>query len=328
MSRDCNSFTCAPILIIGFNRPEFVRDQIEAISAAKPSQIFIAIDGPRPDHPGEDIKCKETAEQIKRITWPCEISTRIRNENLGCKYGPPDAISWFFSQVTAGIILEDDCRPTIDFLRFASELLIRYKDDERVGMISGNNHYGFMSNPQDSYRFSMNISIWGWASWSRAWKYHDVEPEHFRSNANQIFDTTSLTRRGKRLASAFFNQVLSANSTWDTQWALTLLKKEMFSITPARNLVANMGFQPESTHTGGYNFDTVHFINTQKLHFPLIHPQHITRDIQSDRRHELRSFAFLPRALTALGLRFPACSRPITHLAHTIEKRLPALFRL
>lgn len=320
-------FHCAPILLIGFNRPDFLRNQIEALSEVAPPVIYIAIDGPRATRPEEQTKCAETAKQIKKISWPCEIHTRIRKENLGCKFGPPDAISWFFSEVETGIILEDDCRPTPDFLRFASELLIRYKDDERVGMISGNNHYGFMSQPHDSYRFSMNISIWGWASWRRAWELFDGEPEHFREEAQQIFDATSLTKRGKHLGLTFFAQVLSNQNTWDTQWALSLLRHGMLSITPAVNLVANSGFEVESTHTSGYHYDMPHFISTERLGFPLAHPADVSRDKTADRKHELRSFAFLPRALTFLGGKFSKSARSLLSFAYRLEKTAPFLFR-
>ena len=38
-----------------------------------------------------------------------------------------------------------------------AELLERYRNDERVGMVSAQNPYGFISNPTDSYRFSNQV---------------------------------------------------------------------------------------------------------------------------------------------------------------------------
>ena len=131
------TYDCAPILLIGFNRPDFMAAQIAAVRAARPARLYVAVDGPRPDRSGEAEKCRAVRECVKLVDWPCEVKTLFSEVNRGCQMGPVSAINWFFEQEESGIVLEDDCRPTIDFLRFASEMLVRYREDERIGLVAG-----------------------------------------------------------------------------------------------------------------------------------------------------------------------------------------------
>ena len=125
---ECNKeFECAPILIIGFNRPDFMRQQIRNIAVCRPRKVFVAVDGGR--NAKEWVLCNETRSAVNLIDWKCEVKTYFRDENRGCRYAPPEAITWFFEQVESGIILEDDCHPAPEFFRFATELLERYKED-------------------------------------------------------------------------------------------------------------------------------------------------------------------------------------------------------
>ena len=48
-------------------------------------------------------------------------------------------IDWFFSYEAAGIILEDDCLPTEEFFRYCDVMLDKFKDNNKIYAISGNN---------------------------------------------------------------------------------------------------------------------------------------------------------------------------------------------
>jgi radical SAM mobile pair protein B len=72
------------------------------------------------------------------------------------------------------IILEDDVVPVPEFFRYCEEMLKLYENDERVMMISGTNL--IRDHKIDApYTFSCFSSIWGWATWARAWKDYDVD---------------------------------------------------------------------------------------------------------------------------------------------------------
>ena len=130
----------SPVLFLVFNRPDTTRRVLEAIRQAQPSQLFIAADGPREGKSGEAEKCADVRRIVNEgIDWDCEVKTLFRDKNLGCKVAVSRAIDWFFEHVEEGIILEDDCLPHPTFFRFCEELLNKYRDDERIGQISGDN---------------------------------------------------------------------------------------------------------------------------------------------------------------------------------------------
>lgn len=162
----------SPVLFLVFNRPESTKRVFEQIRKGKPDQLFIAADGPRKDKVYEQELCRQTRE-ILLIDWDCDLKTLYREENLGCGKAVFSAIDWFFSHVSQGIILEDDCLPQADFFRFCDETLDKYVDNDQILEISGTNLQGGTVIGDGSYYFSRYGGIWGWATWSRAWNKYD-----------------------------------------------------------------------------------------------------------------------------------------------------------
>ena len=318
---------CAPILIIAFNRPDFCAQVIQAIRPAQPNELFLAVDGPRAGHSGEVIRCEQTRKLTAAIDWPCEIRTFFRDVNRGCKYAPPEAITWFFSHVPSGIILEDDCIPSADFLRFASDLLVRYADNERIGMITGNNHYGFQTDKNCSYHFTSFVSIWGWASWRRAWELYDVDMKPYISDLASIRARIGHSERFRAYWWRYVEAVLNGQNTWDVQWGVALLANNKLTIRPKCNLVANIGFTPDSTHTSSYEFDSARYTQTGKLDFPLVHPANIRGDELADLKLEKRVVSLWRRGFTFIGAKGGKVGKMIAELASFFEKKtvLPPL---
>lgn len=169
------------VLFLVFNRPDTTRKVFEAIRAAKPQRLYVAADGPRMGSACEAGCCAEVRRIVTDVDWLCDVKFLFREQNLGCKMGPYSGISWFFEHEEEGIIIEDDILPLPSFFPYCDELLERYRDDERVGLISGSNiiykHYRI----QDSYFFSQYSLIWGWASWRRAWQTYDIHMHQWPS---------------------------------------------------------------------------------------------------------------------------------------------------
>lgn len=328
LGQSAKSGACSPVLLVGFNRPDLLRGLVAILAKVRPPKVYLAVDGPRPDHPDEAEKCAECAAVADAINWHCEVKKLVRERNLGCRLGVSGAIDWFFSQEEEGIILEDDCWPDPSFLRFATELLERYRDDERIGMISAQNPYGFISDSTASYRFSNQVLIWGWATWRRAWKLNQPDPETFRVTGPGIIRKSNMTRRMHVMFGRFLKSVLESRSTWDVPWMLSHQSHGLLSIVASRNLVANRGHGLEGTHTSGYAYDHYLFEKSAEMPFPLVHPTVVARDIEADRLCELRSFAWLPRILTVVGAKFGAFGRVMADSAQRLERWCPWLFRI
>ncbi len=241
-----------PILFLIFNRPDTTFKVFESIAQQQPSKLYIAADGPRSDKHGEDLLCQNTRDIVTQINWPCEVKTLFREQNLGCRHAISEAIDWFFEQEEEGIILEDDCLPHPDFFRFCVSMLDRYRHEEKVMHISGDNFQGGIIHGNSSYYFSGYAHIWGWATWRRAWKKYNVNMSY--EEAVEIIDhhfNGFVERKywklvAKKVKTGEFN-------TWDYQWAFTLWKFKGLAIIPNVNLISNIGFGESSTHLGDAN---------------------------------------------------------------------------
>src|SRR5579862_5720424 len=161
-----------PVLLIAFNRPADTEACLNAIRAARPARLLMSVDGPRPNRDREAEAVDAVVKLAERVDWPCDLQLRRNPKNLGCCEGVSSAISWLFQTAEAGIILEDDCIADPTFFPFCTELLERYADDKRVGMIAGTSS-GLRLNTKASYGFSRYSHIWGWAAWRRSWAHFD-----------------------------------------------------------------------------------------------------------------------------------------------------------
>jgi hypothetical protein len=233
------------VLLIAFNRPASTLRVFEAIRRARPSRLFIACDGPRSGKLGEAQKVEEVRAIARKVDWPCEVRTRYLEHNVGCGQGPADAIGWFLSEAGEGVILEDDCVPEPAFFRFAAVMLDRYRDEPRVGLISGSK----MAPPVPlgaSYGFSRLASCWGWATWGRAWNGYDLRPAHISSS--EVWTRHFHPKMVRNLTRAVNGKQGLAAHAWDYQFMLHLLRKDMLTVVPDDNLVLNIGFDGSGTH--------------------------------------------------------------------------------
>src|SRR6478736_6693547 len=252
-----NKRLTTPVLLIIFNRPLPTQKVFEAIRKQKPERLYIAADGPRAHKPGEEIKCEAARHIATQIDWDCEVHTLFRTENLGCGRGPASSISWFFEHETEGIILEDDCLPSDSFFTFCTELLEKYRDDTRVMEIGGNNlEQPEWREPDYSYTFSNLIYIWGWATWRRAWKYHDFLMGHYEEvNNKKYLENSYDTIYEKDFFSYVFDKMHKGDQRtnrdyiWDYQWQFACQINSGLTIVPNRNLVVNIGIGSDATHT-------------------------------------------------------------------------------
>lgn len=235
-----------PILLIIFRRPDKTKQLIEALGKIKPKQIFIVADGPRSQVLDDEVLCSEARRIATEIPWPCNIKTKFATINKGPDKTIPEGIDWFFSQVEAGIILEDDCIPDPSFFTFCAELLERYKDDTRIMHISGNNFQNGVKHGDGSYYFSHYSHSWGWATWRRAWQqYHTAVANFPEYDHKGRINELPFSRTTKK----FWLKLLRNTSIWDSRWLYTTWYARGLSILPNQNLVSNIGFGTDATHT-------------------------------------------------------------------------------
>ena len=259
-----------PVLLIAFNRPESTARVLRSLAEVKPQKFYVACDGPRPGRPEEAQRCEAVRALASHLDWPCDVQTLFQPSNLGCRAGVTAALDWFFEQEQEGIVLEDDIVADPSFFFFCQELLERYRHDERVGVIAANNHQHRPPSDGSSYRFSIYSHCWGWASWRRAWRCNDPEmrgwPAFRDGQWLEQLGGKSLARRwGPWLDQLSAGQI----DTWDMIWQFSCWQQGFLTVIPAVELVENIGFGVEATHTLD---ERSPLGRPGSLSFPLRHP--------------------------------------------------------
>lgn len=278
--------TNTPVVLIIFNRPDHTRRVFDAIAQARPRTLFIVADGPRPDRPDDRERCRAARAVVERIDWPCEVVRDYAEENMGCGRRPASGISKALEMVEDAIILEDDCVPQPGFFRFCEELLERYRDDERVMMISGSNPLSRRQGLKHSYYFALATIGWGWATWRRAWRHYDMAmpawPElRARGWLSEIFAQPRFAQYWDAHLERVYRSYQAPDlSVWDYQWFFTTWARNALAVYPRVNLVSNIGYGEDATHTTS-DGSSVYFPSSA-LDFPLTHPPEIVWDRKAD----------------------------------------------
>jgi hypothetical protein len=284
-----------PVTLIFFTRPETLKEVFKKVKKARPSKLFLIQDGERKGNEFDHAKIKQCREIVNDIDWECEIFRNYSDVNLGCGKRPKTGISWVFEYVDRAIILEDDCIPSDSFFSFCKEMLEKYKDDSRIGIISGLNYFKEYNFGDYSYGFVKTGAIWGWATWKDRWEKYEydlnkIDETYIRNSV--LLDITPKFAAKKRIRTwENARKELEGNnvtSYWDYQWGFTRHVNSWLSIVPKYNQITNIGIGNGSTHSGNNikllpkKIANFFFMDIKELELPLKHPDFVLPDRQYD----------------------------------------------
>ncbi len=280
-----------PVALLIFNRPDETQRVFDAIRAARPKQLLIVGDTARDHKPDEAELVARTRAICQQVDWDCDVRTQYAEQNMGCRARISSGISWVFDQVEEAVILEDDCLPHASFFRFCQELLARYRHDQRVMVISGDNFQDAVHPSGYSYYFSRYNHVWGWASWRRAWQFFDVEMRAWHTvKARNLLKDILLEQPIADFWAQRFERIVAGLDTWDYQWQLACWLQNGLTILPSVNLVTNIGFAANATHTKTET--RLANLPSHAMKFPLRHPPFVIRDALSDQVTDGRVYGY------------------------------------
>lgn len=233
------------VLVIGFNRAAHLRRVLETVRAAGPPRVYIALDGPRPGN-GADVAACAAARAVAQAS---DAHLLLQDVNLGCGAGMAAALDWFFEHEDDGLVLEDDCVPDASFFPFCEHLLSEYRDAYDIWMVTGNNLLTAYNETFGDYFFS-DGGVWGWATWRDRWQRRgdtlaDLQDPGKVATARRMLGEQEWRRVEPLLRAAAQGRL----DTWDYQWLFARVARGGLAIVPTRNLVTNVGFGREATHT-------------------------------------------------------------------------------
>jgi hypothetical protein len=284
-----------PVVLIIFNRPSHTERVFEVIRQAQPGKLLVIADGPRADRPDDQEKCAAARAIIDRVDWDCEVFKNYSDINLSCDPRIIDGLNWVFNTVEEAIILEDDCIPHPTFFPYCEQLIDRYRHDERVMNISGQNVLFGRKRTEYSYYFSRFTLCWGWATWRRSWQYLDVDlklwPEvRDKKFIKDILEDPYAVKVWERTAEMLYDGRLTG---WDFKWMFACWLQNGLCIIPNGNLVTNIGYGAEATHIHDEK-DPYIKMAAEAMNFPLKHPPFVVRDLDADRFTQRTLFDYDP----------------------------------
>ena len=267
-----------PVLLLVYNRPKQTEVVLSRLQQCGISNIFISADGPKN---AADKKLTEDVRSVLNSFDHVINNTRFSEKNLGCKNGVISGINWFFEHVDEGIILEDDCLPSVHFFSFINDMMNRYRNEPKVMMIGGNNPMGEWRT-EGGHFFSRLGTIWGWATWKDRWQdFNPQLPEFNEFVANRGFERafgpTELAASRLDLTRRSLGGEIH---TWDYQWNAHILMNQGLAVIPERNLVENIGFSSQGTNV----HSKPNWIKNDVAGEP---NKIISRPIQMDREYEM-----------------------------------------
>lgn len=241
-----------PVLFETFVRVEYARQVWEAIKEAQPKKLYFYSNKGRAEKEGEIERNNEIRSWVKEIDWDCELHTWFRDECVDVYTSLLGAISWLFENEEQGIVLEDDCVPSMHFFAFCDKMLRAYKDNDKVWYVSGDNFLNDTPNNYDIY-FTRYHFMYGWATWRDRWKKISFDYSRYKL----------LTRRKtyhgffKSNAQAFQRcqsrkdilPFVEKTKCWDYLFGMECDLAGGYGIVPSAHLVHNIGLIGEN-HSG------------------------------------------------------------------------------
>lgn len=280
-----------PVALFLFNRPKELKAVFDAIAKIKPSTLFLIADGPREGNVDDPHLCSEARSIVNQVDWPCKVYRQYSEKNQGCRNAIPNGLDWVFSHVEQCIILEDDCIPNDSFFYYCEELLNRYCDNPNIMTIGGHRYDGPDEFDGQSYFFSKYPSTWGWATWRRAWEHFDIELTQWPKLKNTDWLPTILGNKHHELYwSRIFDQMIEGMDAWDYALVFSCWVQNGISIRSKVNLIENIGFGPNATHTKD-NHQLISQRKRQNLPLPLQHPGVIKTKAEDEDRIEWVSYS-------------------------------------
>ena len=100
-----------PVILFAFRRPDELRRTLTALRAnhlAAQSDLYVFVDGPRPNHPDEPAKVAAVRDIVDGLTGFRRIYRRYQPVNRGCANSVIAGVTAVLKNHSSVIVLEDD----------------------------------------------------------------------------------------------------------------------------------------------------------------------------------------------------------------------------
>jgi len=225
---------------------------MQQLEVIKPKLLYFSIDAPRYGKNEADL-VKQVISIVKKVNWDCKCHYRFHDKNVGAEVNVSTAISWVLEDNECVIVNEDDIYADYSFYKFMQDMLLHYKDDNRIGLITGLNLEPVRKSVKDDYYISRYGHIWGWGTWKRVWKnyslYEEIKEENLTIHKLQEYYGSKVEAENARSILLEQSKMGVGNVTWDYMFWYYRIQSNYYAVVPNKNLVTNIGV--EGLHASG-----------------------------------------------------------------------------
>lgn len=241
------------IAIFAFNRPDLLQRTLTALAANElvdKASLTIFCDGPR--HEKDEPGTRAVRELAKKARGFATVEVVERPKNMGCAASIIDGLTEMFRLHERLIVIEDDIVTSSYTLRFLSEGLARYADNEKVFNIAAWSPPHIARNIPANYPYDVyaipRFNCWGWASWRDRFQDIDWDVQDYQIFKNSPQLRKAFNAGGDDLSSMLDDQMQGKIDAWGIRADYARFKKNMLGINPVRSYALNIGMG-SGTHT-------------------------------------------------------------------------------
>ena len=236
----------SPVLLLGYNRPEYIKARLIEIISWDPPHIYISIDGPKNEI---DTKAyKDIKNFLFNYKNDKKITIYLNKENLGL-HSIAGVITNIFKIENSLIIIEDDIEIFKNTYLSMSKIL-NNPNLNTFAIVSG--FSSIPAPPKILRRFLLNkfrvatyTSMWSWGIKKEIWNLYELDISKFDRkiivSKSKLWNKLSI--RQKNIWQQRFKKVSDdPKKTLDFQMQFMCFRYDIANLSPIFRAVDNVGF--------------------------------------------------------------------------------------
>ncbi|GGG21680.1 sugar transferase [Paenibacillus abyssi] len=239
------------VILFIYNRPDHTEKVIEGLRKNKIQKLYVFSDGPKTDSDRKLVE--ETREIIESITW-CQVESEYSVTNKGLADSVIYGVSKIFSKgYKSVIVLEDDCVPNENYIRFMRESLNYYGSNKEVMHVSGFGLPIKKYTNADVYITPYPCS-WGWGTWAEYWNNCNFNGiNEYRELLNNKQEIKRFNYPGEAFSSFLQLQLDRKVNSWLIRWYFHIYSNHGKCVWSYDSLIENKGFDGTGVHKVRYD---------------------------------------------------------------------------
>ena len=276
-----------PIVMFVYNRADHFTQTYEALAKcpeAKNSILYIFSDGEKNENAVHKVQqVRKTAKAFAKQDDFKEVIITESPENKGLANSVIGGVSEVINKYGSVIVVEDDCVPSIYFLKYMNAALDYYKNDKRVGSIAG---YAPPIDFPDDYKSDVFAAYrscsWGWATWKDVWNEVDWYLTYIGEFYRDPRYIEKLNSFGSDRFLRLYRNVVSNANSWSIKFGAHHIKNDLLTVYPRYSYISNIGCDESGVHSKSGDAEKMRVDLSKAIPDPKMEPVAINPIIQKN----------------------------------------------